>query len=111
MGLLKRIFGSGDDSDAKRLEETVSKIKSGEVNKIFPILKPGDWVGIKYGAIYQTILGTDDNPELVIGYGYDGPGDIVFLTHDMLENKTIQQVFQEATNNLEAFDAPINEVV
>ncbi|WP_439581133.1 hypothetical protein [Dyadobacter bucti] len=111
MTFLKRIFGSGKDSDTQCVEETVSKINSGEVNKIYPILKPGDWVGIRYGAIKQTILGTEDNPELVIGYGYDGPNNFIFLTHDMLQDKTIQQVFQEAIINLDAFDAPLNEVV
>jgi len=111
MGFLKRIFGTGGDSDTKRVADTVSKIESGEVNKIYPILKPGDWVGIKYGVIKQTLLGTEENPELVIGYGYDEPNDFIFMTHDMLQDKTVEQVYQEATKNLEEFDAPLNEVV
>ncbi|HMZ94800.1 MAG TPA: DUF1444 family protein [Bacteroidia bacterium] len=111
MGFFKRIFGAGDDSDTKRVADTVSKIESGEVNKIYPILKPGDWVGIKYGAIKQTLLGTDDSPELVIGYGYDGPNDFIFITHDMLQDKTVELVYQEATKNLAEYDTPIKEVV
>ena len=111
MGFLKRIFGSGDDNDTKRISDTVSKIESGEVNKIYPILKPGDWEGIKYGAINQILLGTEDNPELVIGYGYDGPNDFIFMTYDMLQNKTVEQIYQEAIKNLEEFEAPLNEVV
>jgi hypothetical protein len=111
MGFLKRIFGTGDKKDTKRVEDTYSKIESGEIKKIYPILKPGDWVGIKYGAIYQTLLGTDENPELVIGYGYDGPNDFIFMTHDMLQGKTVEEVYKESTVNLEEFDTPINEVV
>jgi hypothetical protein len=111
MGFLKRIFGKGNDNDTKRVEDTVTKIKEGAINKIYPILKPGDWVGIKYGAINQTLLGTEDNPELVVGYGYDGPNDFIFLTHDMLEGKSVEQVYEEAVNNLDAFDAPFKEVV
>ncbi len=111
MSFLKRIFGKGNDNDTRNVEADVSKIGSGEINKLYPVLKPGDWVGIKYGSVYQTLLGTADNPELVIGYGYDAPNNFIFLTHDMLEGKTLEQVYEQAASNLDAFEAPLNEVV
>jgi hypothetical protein len=111
MGFFKRIFGSGDEKETKRAEESVEKIATGEVDKIYPILKPGDWVGLKYGAIKQVLIGTEESPELVIGYGYDAPGNFVFLTHDMLKDKTTAGVFEEAIRNLEAFNVPVEEVL
>jgi hypothetical protein len=110
MGFFKRIFGIGKDNDSKRIEEVFSKINSGELNKIYPLFKPGNWVGIKYGVVKQVLLGTEENPELVIGYGYNGEKDFVFITHDMLQGKTLQDVYKESMDNIRAFDAPMKEV-
>ena len=40
MGLFNRIFGKGDVESDKIAESDLQKIKSGEINKIYPILKP-----------------------------------------------------------------------
>ena len=111
MNFIKKIFGSQDKTHEEHLAESLSKIESGEVTRIYPILKPGDWVGLQYGAISQTIIGTEEAPELVIGYGYDTPSDFIFLSADMLKGKTQEEIFDEAFNNLEEFKAPLNEVV
>lgn len=110
MGFLKRIFGSGSKEDTKRLEDTVTKINSGEINKIYPILKPGDWVGAKYGAVKRVLVGPDENPELYVGFGYDSEDNFVFVTEDMLGERTEEDIINEALKNLSEFSVDINEV-
>ncbi len=101
MGLFKRIFGKGDSESDKRLESDVEKIQTGQVNKIYPILKPGDWVGIKAGALRQTLFGTQEQPELVVAFGYDAPSNFVFLMPKDIEGKDPNQILKEAYQNLE----------
>ncbi|MEM1219469.1 MAG: hypothetical protein AAGH79_11170, partial [Bacteroidota bacterium] len=67
MSMFKRIFGSGNKESDQQVEKDIEQIKSGQITKIYPILKPGDWVGIRAGAIKQTILGTQEEPLLVLG--------------------------------------------
>lgn len=97
----KTLFGK------KKTNEEVEKIKeqaeSGK-HKIYPILKPGDWVGIKAGAIKQTLVGDEQNPQVVIGFGYDTPENFVFLTHQHLEKMDANHILKEAYQNLEDFN-------
>lgn len=67
--------------------------------KIFPILKPGDWNGLKYSA-HRIILGDQNNPQLVIAYGYNLPGSFSFLTVKDLESKSLEEIHEEAKNNI-----------
>lgn len=103
MGLLKRIFGSGDEQSDRSTEADIEKIKSGENHKLYPILKPGTWVGIKAGCVRQTLLGSPEEPELVIAYGYDAPSNFIFLTHDMMEGKDPKEIRRSAFENLSAY--------
>jgi hypothetical protein len=97
----KTLFGK------KKTNEEVEKIKeqteSGN-HKIYPILKPGDWVGIQAGAIKQTIVGDEQNPQVVVGFGYDTPENFVFLTQQHLEKMDGNQILKEAYENLENFN-------
>ena len=104
--MIKRLFGKGDEKSDKRIEKELEQIKSGEVNKIYPILKPGDWVGIKAGCVRQTLFGSPEEPELVIAFGYDAPTNFIFLTHQDIEGKDPQKILTEAFENLEAFESP-----
>ncbi|MCT4613693.1 MAG: hypothetical protein N4A49_02330 [Marinifilaceae bacterium] len=104
MGLLKRIFGKANPEADNKLEEEVAQIESGQINKIYPILKPGDWVGIKAGAVKQTLYGTQENPELVLAFGYDAPTNFVFLTPADIEGKDPNKIITEAYDNLETID-------
>lgn len=103
MGIFNRIFGNGDAESDKRVEKVIEQIKSGEIKKIYPILKPGNWVGIKAGAVRKTLLGTPDNPELVIAYGYDAPTNFVFLMPQDLEGKDPDTIINEAFRNIEEY--------
>ena len=101
MSFFKRIFGNGNKEKDKQVEKDVEKIKSGEITKIYPILKPGDWVGIKAGAVKQTLIGTPEEPQLVVGFGYDTPSNFVFLMPRDLEGKDPNKILAEAYQNLE----------
>lgn len=105
MSFLKRIFGSGNKKTDKVLEEDLEKISSGEITKVYPIIKSGDWVGIKAGALKQTLIGTQEAPQLVVGFGYDTPTNFVFLMPKDLEGKDPNKVLQKAYANLEAVDS------
>ena len=69
MGLFSRIFGNGDSESDKRAEKEIEQIKSGETTKVYPILKPGNWVVIEAGCLKQTLFGSQDDPKLVVAFG------------------------------------------
>lgn len=104
MGLLKRIFEKSSPEADQRVEHEVDQIKSGHITRVYPILKPGNWVGIQAGAIKQTLWGSPENPELVVAFGYDAPTNFVFLTHKDLEHKDANALLAEAYANLEAIE-------
>lgn len=105
MGLFTRIFGKEDKEADKRIEQEIEQIKSGHITKVYPILKPGDWVGIKAGALKQTLIGTQEEPELVIGFGYDAPTNFVFLMPSDIEGKDANQMGKDAFDNLEKIES------
>jgi hypothetical protein len=105
MSFLKKIFGSGSKEQSAVLEQELEQVKKGEFNKIYPILKPGDWVGIKAGALTKTIVGEKENPKVVIGYGYDTPNNFIFLTYQDLEKKPVQEILQESQDNIDNFQS------
>lgn len=107
MGDYKKVNGNDDPESEKRIKEEVKQeaeqIKKGEITKIYPILKPGDWVGVQAGAIKQTLWGTKENPKLVAGFGYDAPSNFIFLTQNNLEGKDQNEMIKEAYHNLENY--------
>ncbi len=108
MSLFKRIFGNGNKESDKQLNKEIEQIKSGEISKIYPILKPGNWVGIEAGAIKQTLIGTQEEPQLVVGFGYDTPTNFVFLMPKDLEGKDPNEILNDAYRNLEEVQSPID---
>ncbi|WP_282116039.1 hypothetical protein [Cellulophaga baltica] len=94
---------SGKEKTNEEIEKIVEQTESG-LHKIYPILKPGDWIGLKAGAIKSTLIGDEENPKVVIGFGYDTPDNFVFLTHKHLETMDANKVLQEAFQNLENYD-------
>ncbi|WBU89241.1 hypothetical protein [Cellulophaga omnivescoria] len=94
---------SGSEKSQEEIEKLAQQAESG-AHKIYPILKPGDWVGIKAGAVKSNFIGTDDDLKVVIGFGYDTPNDFIFLTHKHLEKLDPDAVLKEAFKNLEEFE-------
>lgn len=101
-----------NSSNNEQVNQDMDAIKSGSVTKIYPILKPGDWIGVKAGAVQQTLLGTAENPKVVIGYGYDAPSNFVFLNFsEYPDQNALKQVIAEAYENLHAYEVELNYVV
>ena len=89
------------------LEEVQNFDKSN--SKIFPILKPGNWNGLKYSA-HRIILGDENDPQLVIAYGYNLPSSFSFLTVKDLERKSLEEIHEEAKNNIEEHQVKIEKL-
>ncbi len=129
MSFLKKLFGQNNKTESnnsekkdfevitdpeqnKKFDEDLEKIKTGKVDKVYPILKPGDWVGIKAGALRQNLIGDKENPKLVVGFGYDAPNNFVFLNYsDYQEREKLEQMVGQAYDNLYNFEVTFNEVV
>ncbi len=71
-----------------------------DTTKIYPILKPGSWEGIKAGVLHQILIGTPEKPELVLGFGYSTDTEFVFLTEEDVKGQDINQLIDDAHDNL-----------
>lgn len=71
---------------------------------IYPIIKAGNWTGMQYGALYSILIGPEEAPEVVIGFGYDTPENFVFLTHQDGEEADLNTIVQQAFHNIDALD-------
>lgn len=101
MSIFKRVFGGGNKESDKQVNKDIEKIQSGEIDRIYPILKPGNWVGIQAGALKQTLIGSPEDPQLVVAFGYDTPNNFVFLMPKDIEGKDPNKVLGDAYSNLE----------
>ncbi|NME71583.1 hypothetical protein [Flammeovirga aprica] len=109
MSFLKRIFGQGTKESDEKVEKSLEQIESGAVTKVYPILKASDWPGIEAGALKQTLFGTQEKPELVLGFGYNTADNFVFLMPKDLEGKDPQKILQDAYQNLEEVQVDFEE--
>ena len=103
----KTLFGN------KKSNAELEKIKlqsRDKNNKIYPILKPGDWAGLAAGALRKTLVGDAQNPQVVIGYGYDTEDNFIFLTQKHLEKMSVDEITEEAYENLANYEVAIKEV-
>ena len=99
--MLKSIFGKGQAKDqAIKMKKNLNT----DQYKLFPVLKPGSWQGIDQGAVVSTLVPGKDQPKVVIGFAYDAPDNLIFLTHGQLGNRTGKEVIGEAFNNIEKYD-------
>lgn len=90
------------DTLPKHLEKEVSvDLKE---RTFYPIIKSGDWVGIDHGAVYSILLGSEESPKVVIGFGYDTPDNFIFLTHQDSNELDLNTTVQEAFTNIDAID-------
>ena len=103
MHFLKRVFGIGNEESDQQLAKEIEQIKKGNIKRVYPILKPGNWIGVKAGALKQTLIGTQENPELVVAFGYNAPTNFVFLMHKDLELHDPGLLLKDAYANLEGY--------
>ena len=102
MSFLKNLFGG---SPAGNVKETTTEKKENK-KLIYPILKPGDWVGIKSGAMYRVLIGNDQNPQVVVGYGFETPENFEFLTFQDLKEYPGDTAHSESFKNISAYNSP-----
>jgi uncharacterized protein YtpQ (UPF0354 family) len=93
----------GREKTPKEIAKIVEQTENSDKN-IYPILKPGNWVGLKAGALSSTLIPSEDGAEVVIAYGMDTPDNFVFLNKQHLETMDAKQITQEAFTNLENYD-------
>lgn len=86
----------------KNLEEITDETKS--ETAYFPILKPGDWLGLEHDAVSQILVGEPEAPEVVIGFGMDTPEHFLFLMHSDEEKINLQNTVKNAYINLDAME-------
>ncbi|MGJ8759418.1 DUF1444 family protein [Polaribacter sp. AHE13PA] len=89
----------GKEKSEKEIEKIVEETKNSD-QKIYPILKPGDWVGLKAGALNSNLIRSEAGPKVVIAYGINTPDNFVFLTQKHLETMDQKQITNEAFRNL-----------
>jgi uncharacterized protein YtpQ (UPF0354 family) len=111
MGFLKNIFGGQSKEQQEKVEKDLERIKSADKPKVYPIFKPGNWVGIKYGSVFVPFIGPPGTPDVVIGYGYDAADNFVFYTKDMLQGRSEQELRAEAHANLEAYPVKLEKAL
>jgi len=99
----------GPEKTPEEIAKIVEQTKSSDT-KIYPILKPGNWVGLKAGALSSILIPSEDGAEVVIGYGMDTPDNFVFLTKQHLETMDAKQITQEAFTNLANCDTGLEFV-
>jgi len=71
---------------------------------IFPILKPGNWIGIEHGAIHTILCGPEDSPDVVIGYGYDTPDQLVFLMSNDIKDTDMNEMIENSYKKIDKMD-------
>ena len=86
----------------KSQENIIEQTKNSNHN-IYPILKPGYWVGLKTGAINSNLINTEARRKVVIGYGINTPDSFVYLTQKHLKSMDQKQITNEAFKNLENY--------
>lgn len=110
MSIFKRIFGKENPEPVKPEVKKQEPAKSVQKRKVYPILKPGDWVGLRVGSLNWVMFGSDEDPKLVVAYGYDTPENFVFLMPRDLEGTSLKDVSSSAYQNLEEFPSDFEKI-
>ena len=93
----------GKEKSQEEKEKIIEQTKNSD-QKIYPILKPGNWVGLKAGALNSNLIQTEAGPKVVIAYGMDTPDNFVFLTQQHLETMDQKEITNEAFRNLRNYE-------
>lgn len=81
-----------------------------DLKLIFPVLKPGNWIGIKSGAVYEDLLKTEQETFLVKAYGYDLISEFRFLTGLDLAKLEADDVKRYAQKNIEDYKVEVHQI-
>jgi hypothetical protein len=90
-----------DKSGQEKIKRDIELIDSGEINKIYPVLKPSSWIGVKSGALYRAFFGTKDDSGVVIGFAYNATSNFVFINESEVIGSDQDELINKAYENLE----------
>ncbi|WP_143695512.1 hypothetical protein [Vibrio coralliilyticus] len=90
------------DQAKKAPEGTAEFLESLTDKDYYPLLKPGDWMGIETGSVYQVLLGSNEDPKLVIAYAAETPSNYFFLDGD--KEIDLQEAASNAFKNIDKLE-------
>lgn len=83
-------------------EKELNEILSGNGGKIYPVLRNGEWTGIQNGALYKPLIGTLENPKIVIAIAHDMPNNLIYVPYTPGSHfDDLNAMYDEAQKNLE----------
>ncbi|AUC23526.1 MULTISPECIES: hypothetical protein [Polaribacter] len=92
------------------IDEVVQKAVDGEY-KLYPVLQPASWPGVKNGALYNVEVSEDDNkdvPLVIKSYAVETPDGLVYLSKKHKEFFGNRNLYQEASDNLDELEQEFN---
>ncbi len=88
-------------------QKELNQILAGDGGKIYPVLRNGDWIGIQNGALFTPLIGTFENPKIVIALAHDMPNNLVYVPYKAgTHYEELNKMYDEAQANLEAIKVP-----
>lgn len=88
-------------------QQELKQITESDNHKIYPVLRNKDWTGIEHGALYMPLIGTFENPKIVIAVAYDMPNNLIFVPYKSGSHyEELNEIYDEAQKNLEELDVP-----
>jgi len=117
MNFFKRLFGqkpkpAAPDKDNAGWKDTsnnsevapekIATIKASMQGPLYPILKPGSWVALEH-AVWNPLIGSREEPKVVIAYGYDAGEQFTFLTKMKAGERDYSEIHKEAIGNLGSY--------
>lgn len=99
----KQVYGQSGSEMQDQNE--LNQILAGNGGKIYPVLRNGEWVGIEHGALFQPIIGTFENPKIVVAIAHDMPANLVYVPYKPeFGLDGLDAIYDEAQKNLEAIE-------
>lgn len=84
-------------------ENELSKILAGNGGKIYPVPRDNNWSGLEYGALFKPLIGTFEQPKIVIAVAHDMPDNLVYIPYSQeFGVDGLNAIYDEAQINLEA---------
>jgi len=106
-GRKKKIVATTEQTDSKvLLAQLLAKNEKAGLGKLYPILKPADWVGRPH-AVYIPWIGDEENAQVLIAFGFDAGENLTFLTNQQAVGMKKSEIYEMAIQNIAALSSPI----
>lgn len=71
--------------------------------RLLPVLKPAEWEGPRIGARAHLWIGTNNEPEVYVGYAWESKDGLTYVTHESDKNDDSDEVVRQAFANLDDY--------